>query len=143
MSSPQISEDSLECPRVLGDGSVSLFDVVNGRPSDRGVLVPVPTRLEHVANPISEEDKQVVKRSRGERDEVMDVREDGEPGLNHATDLVDSVAGGLCDKKNATATNDAGFTKSSFRDMLTGRRSEGLNAPTIPELDVEINDEDV
>ncbi|KAK8983158.1 hypothetical protein V6N11_057912 [Hibiscus sabdariffa] len=63
--------------KVLGDDSVLLPGVINGRPPDQGVLIPVPTKLERVALPISEEDQKVVKRSRGEGDEVMDVSEDG------------------------------------------------------------------
>ncbi|KAK9006574.1 hypothetical protein V6N11_018911 [Hibiscus sabdariffa] len=88
---PQISKDSYVHPRVLGDGSVPLPCVANGRLSDQSVLIPVLTKLEHVANPISEEDQQVVKCSRDEGDEVMDVSEDGTDGLNQGSVVVDGV----------------------------------------------------
>ncbi|KAK8563980.1 hypothetical protein V6N13_005803 [Hibiscus sabdariffa] len=140
--SPQILEDSHEHPRTLGDGSVLLSGVTNGSPN-HGVLISVPTKLERVANPISEEDQQVVKHSRGEGDEVMDVSEEGAPGLSQGTALVDGVAGMLCDERAVIEKGGDGHVKLPFRDMLTGHRSEGLNVHVIPELDVEINDEDV
>ncbi|KAK8480630.1 hypothetical protein V6N12_030571 [Hibiscus sabdariffa] len=103
--------------KVLGDDSVLLPGVINGRPPDQGVLIPVPTKLERVALPISEEDQKVVKRSRGE--------------------------GKVYDERLVSEKDGEEHTKPSFKDMLTGRRSEGSNTHVIPELDVEINDEDV
>ncbi|KAK8627946.1 hypothetical protein V6N13_063661 [Hibiscus sabdariffa] len=140
---PQISKDSYVHPRVLGDGSVPLPCVANGRLSDQSVLIPVLTKLEHVANPISEEDQQVVKCSRDEGDEVMDVSEDGTDGLNQGSVVVDGVVGMVCNERAVHVKGGEGHVKPSFRDMLTGRRSESLTAHVIPELDVEIDDEDV
>ncbi|KAK8579842.1 hypothetical protein V6N12_070146 [Hibiscus sabdariffa] len=47
------------------------------------------------------------------------------------------------DKNVVTKKGGDGLVKSSFRDMLTGRRAEGSNVHAIPELDVVIDDEDV
>ncbi|KAL4323994.1 hypothetical protein GQ457_11G021930 [Hibiscus cannabinus] len=140
--SPQFSEGSYVHPRVLGEDSTSLLDVINGRPSDQGVLIPVLTKLEHVAHPVSEEDKQVVKRSRGEGDEVMDVSEDGIVGLNQGSALVADTTRKVYDERTGSVKDGDEYTKPSFKDMLTGRRFESPNTHVIPDLDVEINDKD-
>ncbi|KAK8699834.1 hypothetical protein V6N13_018246 [Hibiscus sabdariffa] len=103
--SPQISEDSHEHSRVLGDGSVPFTGVSNGRPPDHG--------------------------------------EGGAFGSTSSTALMDGVAGMLCDERTATEKGSNRHVKSSFRDMLTGRRSEGSTAHSILELDVEMNEDDV
>ncbi|KAK8691620.1 hypothetical protein V6N13_075121 [Hibiscus sabdariffa] len=141
--SPQFSEGSYMQPRVLGDDSTTLTGVVNGRPPDQGVLIPVPTKLERMTHPVSDEDRQVVKRSRGEGDDIMDVREDGIMGLDQGSALVVAATDNGCGKGNESVKDGDEPIKPSFKDMLTGCRPEGSTAHVIPELDVEINDEDV
>ncbi|KAK8627526.1 hypothetical protein V6N13_135135 [Hibiscus sabdariffa] len=140
---PQISEGSANSPRVLGDDFVSLTGVINGRPPDPVTLVPVPSKLERVAQPLSEEDQQVVKRSRGEGDAVMDVNEGGSIGLNQDTVLGDGVTPVVFAKGSVNENDGAGQTQPSFRDMVMGRRGENSAASIILELDVEMDVEDV
>ncbi|KAK8685007.1 hypothetical protein V6N13_041018 [Hibiscus sabdariffa] len=116
--SPQISEGSHNSPRILGDGSVPLTGVVNGRPLDSITLISVPSKLEQVAQPISEEDQQVVKQSRGEGDEVMDVSEGDFIGLSQGTVLGDGVTPMVREKGYVNGEDGAGQVKPSFRDMV-------------------------
>ncbi|KAK9009825.1 hypothetical protein V6N11_036349 [Hibiscus sabdariffa] len=119
MMSPQISEGSHNSPRILGDGSVPLTGVVNGRPLDSITLISVPSKLEQVAQPISEEDQQVVKQSRGEGDEVMDVSEGDFIGLSQGTVLGDGVTPMVREKGYVNGEDGAGQVKPSFRDMTS------------------------
>ncbi|KAK9046730.1 hypothetical protein V6N11_052608 [Hibiscus sabdariffa] len=111
-------------PRVLGDDSTTLTGVVNGRPPDQGVLIPVPTKLERMTHPVSDEDRQVVKRSRGEGDDIMDVREDGIMGLDQGSALVVAATDNGCGKGNESVKDGDEPIKPSFKDMLTGCRPE-------------------
>ncbi|KAK8683492.1 hypothetical protein V6N13_039551 [Hibiscus sabdariffa] len=140
---PQISEDSSKQPRVLGVGSGLTSGVADGRPPDQGVLIPVQTRLEREALPFSEEDQQVVKRSKGEGNEVMDVGDDVVFGSSQGTGLKVADAGMLNGEEVVGAQGHGGQGKPSFKDMLTGCHLEGSKTHSIPELDVEMNDEDV
>ncbi|KAK8673806.1 hypothetical protein V6N13_112117 [Hibiscus sabdariffa] len=140
---PQSSEDSFMQPRVLGEDAATLTGVGNGRPPDHGVLIPVPTKLERMANPVCDEDRQVVKRSRGAGDDIMDVSEVGFEGEDRVSILVEDDTGMGCDKGTGSVKDGDVPIKPSFKDMLTGRRSGGSTVPIIPELDVELNAEDV
>ncbi|KAL4377977.1 hypothetical protein GQ457_02G032980 [Hibiscus cannabinus] len=140
---PQISEDSLKQPRVLGVGSGLVTGVADGRPPDQGVLIPMQTRLEREALPFNEEDQQVVKRSKGEGNEVIDVGDDAVFGSSQGTGLRDADAGMLNGEEVAGAKGHVGQGKPSFKDMLKGCHLEGSKTHSIPELDVEMSDEDV
>ncbi|KAL4366343.1 hypothetical protein GQ457_05G016040 [Hibiscus cannabinus] len=140
---PQVSEDSCMQPRVLGEDAATLTGVGTGRPPDHGVIVPVPSKLERMANPVCEEDRQVVKRSRGADDDVMDVGGGVIEGEDRVSALVDDDAGMGCDSGIGSEKNGEVPAKPSFKDMLMGHRSEGSKVSVIPELDVEINAEDV
>ncbi|KAK9001923.1 hypothetical protein V6N11_024618 [Hibiscus sabdariffa] len=61
--------------RVSGTGALNapLNEINGGRPPDPARSVMVPSQLERLANPVNEEDQQVVKCSRRESDEVMDI----------------------------------------------------------------------
>ncbi|KAK9038589.1 hypothetical protein V6N11_023448 [Hibiscus sabdariffa] len=78
-----------QCMKVLGEDAATLTGVGNGRPPDHGVLIPVPTKLERMANPVCDEDRQVVKRSRGAGDDIMDVSEVGFEGEDRVSILVE------------------------------------------------------
>ncbi|KAK9026673.1 hypothetical protein V6N11_039507 [Hibiscus sabdariffa] len=78
--------------RVSDEDAVKLIGVGNGRPPDHGVLIPVPTKLERMAHPVCEEDRQVVKRSRGAGEDIMDVGEDGIEGEDRDSVLVEDDA---------------------------------------------------
>ncbi|KAK8574197.1 hypothetical protein V6N13_097186 [Hibiscus sabdariffa] len=75
VTSPQIEVHSQVNPRVYGSGgsSTPLNGVSSGRPPDVVWPAIAPPRLERLANSVNVEDQQVVKRSRGEGDDVMDV----------------------------------------------------------------------
>ncbi|KAK8649366.1 hypothetical protein V6N13_130095 [Hibiscus sabdariffa] len=139
---PQYSEDSFMQSRVSDEDAVKLIGVGNGRPPDHGVLIPVPTKLERMAHPVCEEDRQVVKRSRGAGEDIMDVGEDGIEGEDRDSVLVEDDAGMGCGKGIGLVKGGDVPIKPSFKDMLTGRKSEGSTVPIIPELDVELIAED-
>ncbi|KAL4323711.1 hypothetical protein GQ457_11G030340 [Hibiscus cannabinus] len=98
---PQFSEDSPKQPRVLGVGAGLVTGVADGRPPDQGVLITVPTRLEREALPFSEEDQQVVKRSKGEGNEVMDVGDGVVFKFSQRSGLRDAGVGMLSGKEAA------------------------------------------
>ncbi|KAK8633029.1 hypothetical protein V6N13_013883 [Hibiscus sabdariffa] len=82
------------------DGFPPLPGASNGRPPDISISVLAPSRLERLSNPVSEEDQQVLKRSRGEGDEVLleaapskpsfrDMLTGRRPGVSLAPDITD------------------------------------------------------
>ncbi|KAL4348042.1 hypothetical protein GQ457_17G005950 [Hibiscus cannabinus] len=137
MVSPQSEEVSKFSARVLGVGSTveSSDGVANGRPPDPGRQAVLPSRLERSATPVNAEDQQVVKRSRGEGDEVMDIGV--EAILGKQVDGVMQSDEGVVNQGTTVHTNP------SFRDMLMGGLSDGHKASSIPDLDVDIQEEDV
>ncbi|KAL4323250.1 hypothetical protein GQ457_11G015960 [Hibiscus cannabinus] len=137
MVSPQSEEVSKFSARVPGVGStvVSLDGVANGRPPDPGRQAVLPPRLERSATPVNVEDQQAVKRSRGARDEVMDIGEEvilGKP-----------VSGIMQSDAGAVNQGYSAHSNPSFRDMLMGGLSAGHKVSSIPDLDVDIQEEDV
>ncbi|KAL4312496.1 hypothetical protein GQ457_01G025740 [Hibiscus cannabinus] len=140
---PQVSEDSLLQSRASDEDAVKLAGVGNGRPPDQGMLIPVLTKLERMSQPVCEEDRQVVKRSRGAGDDIMDVGEDGIEGEDRVTALVEDDAGMGAGKGIGLVKEGVVPLKPSFKEMLTGRKAEGSTVPIIPELDVELSAEDV
>ncbi|KAK8614843.1 hypothetical protein V6N13_068632 [Hibiscus sabdariffa] len=140
---PHFSEDSFMQPRVSDEDAAKLTGVGNGRPADHGVLIPVPTKLERMAHPVCEEDRQVVKRSKGAGEDIMDVGEDGIEGEDRDFVLGEDDAGMGCGKGTGSVKDGDVSIKPSFKDMLTGRRTEGSNVPIISELDVELSADDV
>ncbi|KAK9031250.1 hypothetical protein V6N11_032636 [Hibiscus sabdariffa] len=126
-------------PRVLGDDSATLTGVVNGRPPDQGVLISVPTKLERMAHPVSDEDRQVVKRSRGEGDDIMDVREDGIMGLDQGSALVVAATDNGCGKGTESVKDGDEPIKPSSKDMLTGRRPEDADVRATPSVPTKVD----
>ncbi|KAK9041950.1 hypothetical protein V6N11_017036 [Hibiscus sabdariffa] len=112
--SPQFSEGSYIQPRVLGDDSATLTGVVNGRPPDQGVLIPVPTKLERMPHPVSDEDRQ-------------------------GSALVVAATDNGCDKGTESMKDGDEPIKSSFKDMLTGRRPEDADVRATPSVPTKVD----
>ncbi|KAK9002112.1 hypothetical protein V6N11_024800 [Hibiscus sabdariffa] len=94
-------------PRVSDEDAAKLTGVGNGRPADHGVLIPVPTKLERMAHPVCEEDRQVVKRSKGAGEDIMDVGEDGIEGEDRDFVLGEDDAGMGCGKGTGSNKDNA------------------------------------
>ncbi|KAK8488763.1 hypothetical protein V6N11_004978 [Hibiscus sabdariffa] len=140
--SPRISEDDLRSPRAspLRDPFPPLNGTTNGRPSDGSLQSVLPSRLERLAEPVSVEDQQVGKRSCGEGDDVMDVDLDIVGGtVPLAVGYKDSV----CDVSGIQQSEERSQVKPSFRDMLAGNKPLNFSGSAIPELDVEMHEDDV
>ncbi|KAL4289744.1 hypothetical protein GQ457_14G000690 [Hibiscus cannabinus] len=140
--SPRISEADLRSSRAspLRDPFSPLTGSANGRPPDGSLQSVIPSRLERLAEPVSVEDQQVGKRSRGEEDDVMDV------GLDKVGGTVSLAAGyrdSVCDVSDMQQTEERSQVKPSFRDMLAGNKPLNVPGFAIPELDVEMQEEDV
>ncbi|KAK8511659.1 hypothetical protein V6N12_038260 [Hibiscus sabdariffa] len=113
--SPQVEGSSQVNPRDSGHGGSA-----NGRPPDSVWPALSLFRLERVASPVTVEDQQVVKRSRGDGDDIMDVGEVETLDANLATSMVvDSLA--MHRKEGVTQQGHEALAKLSFRDMLVGR----------------------
>ncbi|KAL4340729.1 hypothetical protein GQ457_08G018760 [Hibiscus cannabinus] len=136
MVSPQSEEVFKFSARVPGVGSMveSLDGVANGRPPDPGRQAVLPSRLERSTTPVNAEDQQVVKRSRGEGDEVMDIGVEAILGKQ--------VGGVMQSDEGAVNQGTVVRTNPSFRDMLMGGLSDGHKTLSIPDLDVDIQEED-
>ncbi|KAK8705573.1 hypothetical protein V6N13_049171 [Hibiscus sabdariffa] len=132
---PQNLECSLVKPRVSKNGVTPLTGVSNGRPSDEGVQIQGPSRLERVANPVSEEDQQVLKKSRGEDTEVMDIGMEAHDGSRNGIMTADGIDGMVCGDSVVASTGGGVQNRPSFRDMLTGHSVDASNVHAIPELD--------
>ncbi|KAL4279770.1 hypothetical protein GQ457_03G020260 [Hibiscus cannabinus] len=132
-------------PRVGGSKDViaALTGVSNGRPPDVHQEIIVPTRLERLANPVCEEDQQIVKRSRGEGVEVMDVGVGDADGFTKDAAMDASIESLASDASGNHTSSKGGPPKPTFKDMLTGRCMESSYASAIPDLDVEIQEEDI
>ncbi|KAK8563888.1 hypothetical protein V6N13_005891 [Hibiscus sabdariffa] len=91
---------------------------------------------------INVEDQQVMKRSHGEGDEVMDVGV-GEI-IGDSIDSIVDVNGDdmTCDEGDLKQGSGAS-SKPTSRDMLMGHSIGAQPAPSIPDLDVDIQEEDV
>ncbi|KAL4277927.1 hypothetical protein GQ457_03G002210 [Hibiscus cannabinus] len=119
-----------ESPRVspLRDPFPPLVGMANGRPLEgllQGSFFP---RLERLVDPVNVEDQQAGKRRRGENAVDMDV------GLEDVERY--KTIGKRTDVRNSLA-------KPSFRDLLAGNKSQNPHVSVIPELDVEIKEDDV
>ncbi|KAK8663307.1 hypothetical protein V6N13_083130 [Hibiscus sabdariffa] len=77
----QFSEVVLTNPRSDSDSVAPLSELATGRPPDGSIPIQIPISLERVDHPVNKEDQQVIKKSRGEVDEVMDVGGGGFNGL--------------------------------------------------------------
>ncbi|KAK8693990.1 hypothetical protein V6N13_071554 [Hibiscus sabdariffa] len=123
--------------RVPGVGStvVPLDGVANGRPPDPARQAVLPSRLERSATPVNVEDQQVVKRSRGESDEVMDIGVEAILGKQ--------VGGVMPSDEGDVYQGTVVRANPSFRDMLMGGLSDGHKISLILDLDVDIQEEDV
>ncbi|KAK8652546.1 hypothetical protein V6N13_126577 [Hibiscus sabdariffa] len=134
---PQLSEEALTNPRVVSDSVVPFFGLALGRSPDASVPIHVPASLERVDHPDIEEEEQVMKKSKGEGDVVMDVSGVGFNGFTQgsigtAGDAVMAVTG------DGLGGGDGNMgLKPSFRDMLARRLGERLVKTQIPELDVD------
>ncbi|KAL4297374.1 hypothetical protein GQ457_12G006380 [Hibiscus cannabinus] len=131
-------------PRVSEVGALNapLFGASGGRPPDLDRQGVVPPRLERSANPVTAEDQQAVKRSRGESDEAMDV------GLEDTTvDSMNGIQEGVVYDESGEKGDDLQggdqHAKPSFRDMLIGKPAGMAAASSITELDVEVLEGDV
>ncbi|KAK8635839.1 hypothetical protein V6N13_004554 [Hibiscus sabdariffa] len=116
----QISECPQVNPRATKDGFPLLSGVSNGRLPDASELTLVMFRLESLANSVSEEDQQVMKKSRGEGGEVMDVGIGEINGSIQGQSVAAGNEGMNCDKNGVTVMSEDVQYKSSFCDMLTG-----------------------
>ncbi|KAL4361894.1 hypothetical protein GQ457_04G017540 [Hibiscus cannabinus] len=140
--SPGIPEAYLRSSRgsPLRDPFLPLTGATNGRPPDGSLQSVIPSRLERLAELVSVEDQQVGKHSRGDEDIVIDV------GLDKSGGTVPLAAGYrdlACDVSDLQQTEGRSQVKPSFRDMLTGNKSLNFPGSAIPELDVEMQEEDV
>ncbi|KAK8588067.1 hypothetical protein V6N12_022524 [Hibiscus sabdariffa] len=150
ISSPKVSQGKQNNPRIEGLPA-PLSGCRNGRPPDTNALVVVPSSLERSANPIYDEDQQVMKRSRGDGQETMDVEVDVQEDGSDVVMQITAKDGLSCEEEGTVRNDDIprvegtppGMNKPSFRDMLTGRGSTAGSSPALPELDVEILAEDV
>ncbi|KAK8648042.1 hypothetical protein V6N13_128804 [Hibiscus sabdariffa] len=108
--------------RVSEAGALNapLNGVNGGRPSDSDRSVVVLYRLECLANPVTEEDQHVVKRSRGESDEVMDIGVE-EIIAAPTNGLQDGVVNDGTGEKGEIQQGGDTHAKPSFRDMLLGQ----------------------
>ncbi|KAL4333752.1 hypothetical protein GQ457_07G002590 [Hibiscus cannabinus] len=137
MFSPQIEEVSQVSARLPGVGTtvVPLSGVANDRPPDLARQAVIPPRLERSATPVNVEDQQVVKRSRGEGDEVMDI------GVEEI--LGKQVGGSMPSEEGDVNQGNVVRANPSFCDMLMGGSSDVQKTSSIPDLDVDIQEEDV
>ncbi|KAL4325035.1 hypothetical protein GQ457_11G016650 [Hibiscus cannabinus] len=150
ISSPKVSQGKQNNPRIEGLPA-PLSGCRNGRPPDTNALVVVPSSLERSANPIYDEDQQVMKRSRGDGQETMDVEVDVQEDGSDVVMQITAKDGLSCEEEGTVRNDDIprvegtppGMNKPSFRDMLTGRGSTAGSSPALSELDVEILAEDV
>ncbi|KAK8996713.1 hypothetical protein V6N11_020212 [Hibiscus sabdariffa] len=143
--SPRISEVDSGFPRVspLRDPFPPLVGTANGRPPDGLLQCALPPRLEQLADPVNVEDQQAGKRSRGENVVVMDVSlEDVDRSETTGKRPGDSE-GMVCDVSGTMLSEGNSLVKPSYRDLLVGNKSPNPPASAIPELDVEIHEEDV
>ncbi|KAK8565473.1 hypothetical protein V6N12_059035 [Hibiscus sabdariffa] len=115
----------------------------NGRPPDVLLQSVLPPRLEQLANPVSMEEQQAGKRSRGEGDEVMDVGLDNVDGTAPIGVLAVGSDGMVCDESSTNLSGGRSPVKPSFHGMLTGNKLLNPSVSTIPELDVEFHEGDV
>ncbi|KAK8672692.1 hypothetical protein V6N13_111056 [Hibiscus sabdariffa] len=136
-------ETALGNPRIAADVTAPLSGLANGRPPDFPIPIQVPTRLERVANPINEEDQQVTKKSRGDDDEVMDVGGGDFDGPTQGTTLVAGDDVMVCNGFGLEGGVGGVQSKPTSRDMLTGRMTVSSVGLSIPDLDVDMEDEDV
>ncbi|KAK8691248.1 hypothetical protein V6N13_074766 [Hibiscus sabdariffa] len=135
---PQLSEEALTNPRVVSDSVVSFSGLALGRLPDASVPIHVPVSLEWVDHPDIEEEEQVMKKSKGEGDVVMDVSGVGFNGFTQGTTgtVGDAI---MAVSEDGLGGGDGNMgSKPSFRDMLAGRLGEGLVKTKIPELDVDM-----
>ncbi|KAK8660788.1 hypothetical protein V6N13_051697 [Hibiscus sabdariffa] len=150
ISSPKVSQGKQNNPRIEGLPA-PLSGCRNGRPPDTNALVVVPSSLERSANPIYDEDQQVMKRSRGDGQETMDVEVDVQEDGSDVVMQITAKDGLSCEEEGTVRNDDIprvegtppGMNKPSFRDMLIGRGFTAGSSPALPELDVEILAEDV
>ncbi|KAL4362439.1 hypothetical protein GQ457_04G019390 [Hibiscus cannabinus] len=119
----------------FGDQVVPLHGGANCRPPDFARHVVVRPRLEWSATPISMEDQQVVKQSHGESGEVMDV------GVREVIGTLGGDA--MVGKEGVVKQGSDGNSKPSFRDMLVGSSADAQKTIAIPDLDVDIQEEEV
>ncbi|KAL4285553.1 hypothetical protein GQ457_16G005890 [Hibiscus cannabinus] len=130
-------------PRVSIDNSTPLTGLSNGRLPNVGGSILVHSKLERAVILVSKEGQQVVKRSRGEGDDVMDIGVDDLDGFRHGVTAPTGTLG-ILGGGGGTAMVDGGEkTKPSFRDMLPGRRVVTLTDVGILDLDVDMKDDDV
>ncbi|KAK8675457.1 hypothetical protein V6N13_033523 [Hibiscus sabdariffa] len=140
---PQLSEEALTFPRVASDSTAPVSGLALGRPPDASSPIQVPVSLERVEHPDIGEEEQVMKKSKGEWDVVMDVSDIGFNGFPNgmagiAGDVVMAVSG------DGLGGGDSNMgSKPSFRDMLAGRLGEGLVKTQLSELDVDMEAGDV
>ncbi|KAK8512136.1 hypothetical protein V6N12_031864 [Hibiscus sabdariffa] len=138
VTSPQIEVHSQVNPRVYGSGgsSTPLNGVSSGRPPDVVWPAIAPPRLERLANSVNVEDQQVVKRSRGEGDDVMDIGV-GEVLGTALAGSMDANGKDKHQKERELQQGSAAPAKPSFRDMLVGRSFGSQPVPNIPELELD------
>ncbi|KAL4367934.1 hypothetical protein GQ457_05G017930 [Hibiscus cannabinus] len=142
---PHISEVDSGVPRVspLWDSFPPLNGTANGRPLDDLLHGALPPRLERLADPVNEEDQQAGKRSRGENVVDMDVGLEDVAKSGIAGQRSGDSEGMVCDGCGAVLSEGKSLVKPSYRDLLAGNNLLTPNVPAIPELDVEIHEEDV
>ncbi|KAK8553153.1 hypothetical protein V6N13_089368 [Hibiscus sabdariffa] len=92
-------------------------------------------RLERVATPTSEEDRHIVKRSRGEGDDVMDIGVEDLDGSDHGAKVSTGTAGMFCDDGSIVMVDGGEKPKPSFHDILAGQSTVTLTDSGIPELE--------
>ncbi|KAK9011556.1 hypothetical protein V6N11_044403 [Hibiscus sabdariffa] len=132
---PQLSEEALTNPRVVSDSVVPFFGLALGRSPDASVPIHVPASLERVDHPDIEEEEQVMKKSKGEGDVVMDVSGVGFNGFTQgsigtAGDAVMAVTGdGLGDSATEERCETDELSKSDTLEkfgpwmQVMGRRT--------------------
>ncbi|KAK9006257.1 hypothetical protein V6N11_035302 [Hibiscus sabdariffa] len=138
-----VEGDKLKALAFHENSTAPVSGLALGCPPDASSPIQVPVSLERVEHPDIGEEEQVMKKSKGEGDVVMDVSDIGFNGFPNgmagiAGDAVMAVSG------DSLGGGDGNMgSKPSFRDMLAGRLGEGLVKTQLSELDVDMEAGDV
>ncbi|KAL4340266.1 hypothetical protein GQ457_08G027370 [Hibiscus cannabinus] len=95
------------------------------------------------SDPVNEEDQQAGKRSRGENVVDMDVGPEDVAKSETTGQRAGDSEGMVCDGRAAVISEGKSPIKPSYHDLLAGNNLLNPNVNAIPELDVEILEEDV
>ncbi|KAK8657845.1 hypothetical protein V6N13_036064 [Hibiscus sabdariffa] len=119
---PQRSEEALTFPRAASGNTAPISGLALGRPPDALFPINVSASLERVEHPDIGDEEQVMKKSKGEGDVLMDA---SDVGFNGFSKGMAGAAGG----------GDSNLvSKPSFRDMLNASGSSTEECGVTDEL---------